>query len=248
MLMTLVKNEFLKQKRKPLILIILMIPIGISILLLLDLTIRYESWLLPRAQEMGITSWEMLLKEQRILYFNDYMPLFSAIIIGELFENEYKNNGWVLTMTQPIKREMVLLSKYITSIIYLITMLFINIVTLIGVGKIFKFSESIPWNNFFTMASIQLIASCAVMVIHLFLSIKNKNVLISFGIAAVLSIVSSNLYYNENIISKFNPYNFALFSIEQGSLENISIYIISAVFIIIGSITLNKYFKYKKVY
>ncbi|MPQ42947.1 ABC transporter permease [Clostridium tarantellae] len=248
MLITLIKNEFLKQKRNLLLLMVLMIPIGVGILLSVDLIIRYENWLLPKAQKIGISSWTLLVKEQRILYFNDFMPLFSAIIIGELLECEYKNNGWLLNMTQPIKRRSILFSKYITSIIYVVIMLTSNIIVLIILGKIFNFPESLPWNYFITMFSIQLISSCAVMVIHLFITIKNKNVLISFGIAALLSIVSSNLYYNKSFISNINPYNFALVSYKQNMYEVNNVHIISFIFIIGGFFLLNKYFKCKKVY
>ncbi|MGL5245555.1 MAG: ABC transporter permease [Sarcina sp.] len=248
MLVTLIKNEFLKQKRNLLLLMILVIPIAVGVLLSVDLIIRYENWLLPQAQKVGMSSWVLLVKEQKILYFNDFMPLFSTIVIGELIECEYKNNGWLLTMTQPIKRSSILFSKYITSVIYVVLMLIVNIIVLISLGKIFNFTQVIPWNYFLTMFFIQLIASCAVMVIHLFITIKNKNVLISFGMAALLSIVSSNLYYNESLISNINPYNFALVSYKQNMNEVNNVYIISFILIIGGFFILNKYFKYKKVY
>lgn len=248
MLITLVKNEFLKQKRNLLIWVILLIPVAVAILLSIDYTIRYESWLAPLTMERGMTSWQMLIKEQRILYFNDFMPLFSAIIVGELMESEYKNNGWTFLLTKPIERWSVLLSKYLTSIIYLLIMLFVNVILLIALGKILNFPESIPWSYFLIMIIIQLVASASVMVIHLFLSIKNKNILISFGIAAILSIISSNLYYNKDILSNVNPYGFTLYSLTQGKEEQVIIYIISGILIIGGFIILNKYFKLKKEY
>ena len=71
MLMDLIKNEFIKEKRNLVILFILAIPIGVSALLVFDFLIRYESWLLPQATLKGLTSWQVLIKEQRILYFND---------------------------------------------------------------------------------------------------------------------------------------------------------------------------------
>ena len=248
MLMTLVKNEFLKQKRNLLIFIIILIPVTIGILLSIDYLIRYESWLLQLAKERGMTSWQILVKEQRMLYFNDFIPLFSAIIIGELLEGEYKNNGWIFLLTKPIERWKVLLSKYIAGIIYLLIMIFTNIMTLISLGKIFDFPENIPWSYFFTMVIIQLVASASIMMIHLYFSVKNKNVLISFGIAGVLSIISSNFYYSENMLRKINPYGFSLYSYTQGKEEQFIIYSISCLLIIVGYIILNNYFKYKKEY
>lgn len=248
MIFTLVKNEFLKEKRKLLLIMMLLLPIGISVLLAFDLLIRYESWLLPNAAGKGLTSWNILIKEQRILYFNDFMPLFAAVILGQLFETEYKNNGWTFILTKPIRRWQILFSKYITSIIMIIIMLIINIVALIIVGKAFNFPEAIPWSYFFNMAVIQLVASSAVMIIHLFFSIENKNILISLRIAALLSILSSNLDYYDNPIIYFNPYSYALFSITQKGQEIIYLSLGSAIVIVVGAFMLYKYFNNKKIY
>lgn len=248
MLVSLIKNEFTKEKRNLVILFVLAIPLGVAVLLGMDLLIRYESWLLPKAIENGLTSWQVLIKEQRILYFNDFMPMFAALILATLFESEYKNNSWTFLLTQPIKRSNILISKYIVASFYSIVMLLLNIFSLISVGKIFKFQEPIPWKFLIVMFAIQLISSLVIMVIHLFLNIKNKNLLVSLGIAAVLSIISSNVYYNESFIKNINPYGFSLFSITQGRNEIILVLIISIVIIFIGSLLIKIYFNNKKVY
>ena len=248
MLVSLIKNEFTKEKRNLVILFVLAIPLGVAVLLGMDLLIRYESWLLPKAIENGLTSWQVLIKEQRILYFNDFMPMFAALILATLFESEYKNNSWTFLLTQPIKRSNILISKYIVASFYSIVMLLLNIFSLITVGKIFKFQEPIPWKFLIVMFAIQLISSLVIMVIHLFLNIKNKNLLVSLGIAAVLSIISSNVYYNESFIRNINPYGFSLFSITQGRNEIILVLIISIVIIFIGSLLIKRYFNNKEVY
>lgn len=248
MIFTLIKNEFLKEKRNFLLVMILLLPVGIALLLSFDLLVRYESWLLPNAIGKGITSWNILIKEQRILYFNDFMPLFSTIILGQLFENEYKNNGWTLTLTKPIKRYEILLSKYITALIILTLMLFFNVISLIVVGKIFDFPEQIPWGYFGKMIIIQLLASAAVMIIQEFILIKNKNILISFGIAGVLSMISSNLYYYNNPIMYLNPYGYSLFSITQDAMGISFVFCGSAIIIVLGGFLLIRYFNSKKVY
>ena len=183
-----------------------------------------------------------------MLYFNDFMPIFAALILATLFESEYKNNSWTFLLTQPIKRTNILLSKYIVASFYSIVMLLLNVFSLIAVGKIFKFQEPIPWKFLIVMFAIQLISSLVIMVIHLFLNIKNKNLLVSLGIAAVLSIVSSNLYYSENFIKNINPYGFSLLSITQGRDEITLVLIISAVIIFIGSLLIKRYFNNKEVY
>ena len=109
----LIKNEFYKQKGNWIILLILAIPIGVSFLLGIDLLIRYRDYLLPLYSQEGLTSWQILINEQRILFFNDFMPLFAALILTVFFECEYKGNSWNFLLTKPIKREYIIFSKYI---------------------------------------------------------------------------------------------------------------------------------------
>lgn len=248
MLMNLIKNEFTKGKRNLVILFVLAVPIGIAILLCVDFLIRYESWLLPQSIEKGLTSWQVLIKEQRILYFNDYMPMFSALILSTLFESEYRNNSWTFLLTKPIKRRDILLSKYIVASFYSVVMLILNVISLIVVGMIFKFKEPIPYKFFAIMFFVQLISSLVIMLIHLFLNIKNKNLLISIGIAAVLSIFSTNIYHNDYFIKYLNPYGFSLFSITQGENELLILLIISVLILFIVPKLITRYFNNKEIY
>ena len=248
MLVNLIKNEFSKEKRNLVILFILAIPLGVAALLCIDFFIRYESWLLPQAMEKGLTSWQVLIKEQRILYFNDFMPMFAALILVTLFESEYKNNSWTFLLTQPIKRSNILISKYIVASFYSTIMLLLNMISLIIVGIIFKFKEPIPWKFFIVMFAIQLISSLVIMVIHLFINLRNKNLLISLGTAAVVSMISSNIYYNDSFIKNINPYGFSLFSITQGNNEIALVLVISIFILLIGSLLIKAYFNNKKIY
>ena len=248
MLLNLIKNEFIKEKRNLVILFILAIPLGVAALLCVDFLIRYESWLLPQAMEKGLTSWQVLIKEQRILYFNDFMPMFAALILATLFESEYKNNSWTFLLTQPIKRSSILISKYIVASFYSILMLSLNVISLITVGIIFKFKEPIPYRFLIIMFVIQLIASLVIMVIHLYINLKNKNLLISLIIAAILSFISSNLYHNDSFIKNINPYGFSLFSITKVKNEITLVLIISIAILIIGSVLVKTYFNNKKIY
>lgn len=234
MLRKLVINDIFKQKRTKLLLFVIAIPTFISLLLYIDMHIRYKSYLYPLALKEGITSWQMLVEQQRILYFNEFLPLFCAIIISALFENEYKNNGWILTLTYPVSRSKVIISKFITSLIYMIVMLITNIICLIIVGKLSGFPEAVNEMYFAKIFFIQFMASAAVMVIHLYLTIKNKNTLVSIGTAAALCIISSNLFYNESSISKFNPYSFASFVYGFIPVDLKILIIISLFLIVVG--------------
>jgi len=247
MLKLLIKNEFLKQKGNKNIWIILMIPIIINFLLAGDLMVRYDSWILPQAQTRGISCWQMLINEQKILYFNDLMPVFAAINIISLYEYEYRNNSWRFLLTKPIKRKWILLTKYIVASFNYFIMLLLNLFSLISLGLIFKFQETVPWKYFGLMFAIQLSAGLIIILIHSFLNIRNKNLIVSIGIAGILSVFTSNFYYNNNIL-KYNPYGFSLFSISQERIEIIVVFISLIIAYFIGKPMIEKYFNNKEIY
>lgn len=248
MLGKLIANDIFKQKRTMLILIIIAVPILTSLLLAVDLGIRYKDYLYPLALKKGITSWQMLLHEQRLVFFKEYLPLFGAMIISSIFDNEYKNNRWTLELTFPVSREKIIMSKFITSLIFMTIMLIVNIISLILVGKFSGFPEAVEGIYFVKMFLIQFIAVASVMTIHLYLTIKNKNTLTSILIAGLICIVSSDLYYKGSSISKFNPYSFASFS---DGLTNVNLTLIttaSLILIIAGLAYTIRYFNKKQCY
>ncbi|MBZ9633992.1 ABC transporter permease [Clostridium sp. FP1] len=248
MLVRLIINDIYKQRRSMLIFMVIAIPIFTSVLLAIDFGIRYESYLYPLALKKGITSWSMLLLEQKMVFFKEYLPLFGAIIISSLFDSEYKNNGWTLSLTYPIARGKIVISKFVASLIFMSIMLIINSLSLIVVGKIIGFPEAINSMYFVKMFFIQFISVAGVMTIHLYITIKNKNVLKSIGVAAIITIVSSDLFYRGISISKYNPYCFASFS-DGLTKANLSLQIImSAVLIFIGLFSAVIYFNKKQSY
>lgn len=248
MLKDLVINDIFKQKRTMLMIMVVAIPVCSSLLLFIDFILRYESYLFPLASQKGITSWQMLLKEQSLVFFKEYLPLFGAMILGSIFDNEYKNNGWTLALTQPVRRERIILSKFITSLIFMMITLLINLICLILIGKFMKFPENIDLVYFFKMLSIQFLAVMSVMTIHLFLTLKYKNTLISIGIAGVICITSSNLFFNGSSISNYNPYSFASFSsyVVPFSLKTIGI--IALTLTISGIVFILRFFNKKESY
>lgn len=248
MLGKLIANDVFKQKRTMLAFIIIAVPIFTSLLLAVDLGIRYKDYLYPLALKKGITSWQMLLHEQRLVFFKEYLPLFGAVIISSIFDNEYKNNGWTLELTFPVSKERIILSKFIASLIFMTAMLTVNIISLILVGKLMGFPEAVEGIYFVKMFFIQLISVASVMTIHLYLTIKNKNTLISIITAGLICVVSSDLYYKGSSISKFNPYSFTSFS--DGLTDiNVTLIVTAALILMIAGLAYTiRYFKKKQCY
>lgn len=248
MLGELISNDILKQKRTKLIFMVIAIPIFTSLLLAVDFGIRYGDYLYPLALKKGITSWKMLGHEQNLVFFREYLPLFGAMIISSIFDSEYKNNGWVLSLTYPVSRKIVIISKFITSLMFMTVMLIVNIISLIAVGKFSGFPEAVDTIYFAKMFLIQFISVIPVMVIHLYITIKNKNTLVSMGIAAIMCVISSQLFFDGSSISAYNPYSFASFSAGLVPVNITLLVTISAILAVGGLIYVVRYFNNKECY
>lgn len=248
MLGKLIFNEVFKQKRTALVLIIIAIPIFTSILLAVDFGIRYKSYLHPLALQKGMTSWQMLMHEQNIVFFKQYIPLFGAMIISSIFESEYRNNGWTLSLTYPVSRRSIVISKFIASLLFMIIILIINNLSLIGVGKLNGFLEAVDKIYFVKMFLVQVVSVMPVMIIHLYITIRNKNTLVSIGIAAFICVVSSNLYSSKSAISQYNPYSFV--SLSDGLIPvNLTLMIIISIVLTVGGLIFTiSYFNKKECY
>lgn len=247
MLIKLMKADFYKQKRSPLMLVLMLVPIAIGVLLFMDFYIRMD-YLAERAAIKSITMWEMLVFEQNMTYFKQFIPVLGSIILVSLFDEEYRNNGWNLVMTYPVKKWAVAISKLITASVYMCILLIVNIVVLIGLGIIFKFTEPINWMFFFKMLVFQFIGAMGTMSIHLLIVLWNKKTYITVGIAFVASIFSGQLFFNGSNIAKYIPYNFPLIA-DGLVVDNINnMVILAAVIFIIGTIATLVYFNNKESY
>lgn len=248
MLKNLIFNDIFKQKRTMLTLMVILIPLVTTMLLGIDFFIRYKSYLYDVAVGKGMTSWEILLNEEKMVFFNQYLPLFVAVIIGSIFDTEYKNNGWTLTLTEPIKRENIILSKILASIAFVLIMLILNAVGLIAIGFIMKFPEAFSLTLILKSFLLKFLGALSIITIHLFLTLKYRNTLVSIGISAVLCFVSENLLVSGNVFSNYNPYSFAFSSCVMKNINLLQVSLISIALFIVGLIINFKFFNMKESY
>ena len=68
--MSIIKNELLKQK-KTLFILCILFPLLSNALLYVDLTYRYEAYLLIHQSEYGLSNWQLIFKEQTVFYFSE---------------------------------------------------------------------------------------------------------------------------------------------------------------------------------
>ena len=90
-----IRIELIKQ-RKWIPVFCVILPLMLNLLLLLSLSTRYEGYLLPHMQELKLTYWQLIFKEQTILYFSELCHIVVAALVFETFYIELKDNGWML--------------------------------------------------------------------------------------------------------------------------------------------------------
>lgn len=233
MLFRILKCEQMKIKKTWILLISIIIPVAINILLTIDLQYRYTGFLLIHQEEMKLSCWQLIFKEQRVLYFSAILPLIVALTLNHIFSVESKNNGWSMILSQPIKKSKILISKYIISCKYIIILLLVNMITIAISGIITGVSDPLDISLFIRCFLILCSSSMAIAVIQMILLIVFSEKWVSISAAFILGVFSQDTYLN-NFFSKLNPYSFADYSFMANWNKTLSMLFISVLFIILG--------------
>ncbi len=237
-----------KLKKTGILLMAILIPLVINLLLTIDLHYRYTGYLLTYQKEMNLSSWQLIFKEQRILYFLALLPFFATLILTQIFSVESKNNGWSMVLTQPIKRYKLILSKYITGCKYITVLIVVNIVTLALAGFITGVSEQFDTGLFLRCFLILWVSTLAAAAVQMIAVVIFSSKWISLIVGLFLGVLSQDSFLNGRLFSRFNPYAFSDFSFRADWKQALSMILISCIYIIIGLLISACIFKRKNIY
>lgn len=247
MLLKLLYCEEIKLKRTWILVMSILIPFAINFLLTIDLQYRYTDFLLVHQEEMQLSSWQLIFKEQRVLYFTALVPFFATLILNHVFSTETKNNGWSILLTQPIKKSKFIIAKYIITCKYITILILFNIISIAISGFITDVKEPIDLNLFIRCFLILWISAIAISALQMIvLEIFSSKWLCLF-IALFLGVKSQDTY-SSSIIGKFNPYSFCDYSFRANWNQTLSIMFISCIFIIAGLFISTLIFNKKNIY
>lgn len=224
--------EQLKLKRSYLVAIVILIPTIINTMLKFDLNYRYTGYLLKNQVEMNLTFWQMVFKEQSILYFTTLLPVIISIILNHFFYLEYKNNGWVTVLTKPVKLFDIIISKYVLSMKYISILLIFNSLTLIIAGLMTDGHQKIDFHLFIKCYIVMFFSSMAINCFCLLFIVIFKNRKISIFLTLIIAILSQNTY-GKNIFSLFNIYSFAEYSYRATNTQMLNMTINSCLLVAI---------------
>lgn len=246
MLINLIKNEFKKQKRTTFYLLVFIIPIFFGLILFPEWKMRGDEYMLTQCIVRDINQWKYLLRESHILFMPTYLPVYISIIMYMIFDIELKNNNWKYTLTAPVEKRNILLSKFILGFIVSSLIVVLNIVAVIISGKLIGLTDDLDLMYFMQVSLYRIIAVAAIVSIQGFITSFYKGIGASVGTAFILCIVSSQFINTEVVINKYNPYSLLMFAdgiYKGGTFTITSILICLITVLVVGSFTIRKFEK-----
>lgn len=215
--LNLVTADFLKQKRGLIWLFLLVIPLGTTSAMFLDMYIRYDDYLYFRAQEKGVSSWEMLLAENHgVLNWGLFLPVFVAVISAIIHYTETKR--WLLIT--------------------------LNSLGLFLVGKVIGFPEPFEADLYMEYVLYQFAGILGSAAIHNWVSTLLKNQINAILIGFLGMVISMILLFQAPDLKEFSPYLYPYFaySLEGNELAAAIVggVLSCAVFLLIGIFEFNR--------
>jgi len=194
--------EVIKQKKITLFLCIIF-PIIINVMLCISLKYRYESYLLPKIDEYGISRWQLIFKEQTILYFSEICHIIAGALVFESFSSEFKNNSWMIVATTKYRRKVVV-RKFIAVSFNLFVIFIVDYITLAAAGFITGVDAPFEVGLFVKGFLIQVSSAYMYAAFYIFIIAFTKKLSWVLPLSVVFMILDSMLYYGKGFNYRFN--------------------------------------------
>ncbi|CAK6481258.1 ABC transporter permease [Peribacillus castrilensis] len=184
----LLQADQLKLKRSSFLIIILLVPLLILAYELVNLTYRAE-FVEKQAEMFGAGSMWIFLLYDNSLLFGLGFPLAVTLAASVIANIEHQANGWKQTLSMPISRGKIYLSKFIWLTISLFLSTTIFLTGMVFLGKALGFEGGIPWGLLIGDCYGMLITVLPIMAFQFWLSMTIKNQAFSILIGSVSAIM-----------------------------------------------------------
>ncbi|MFA9493257.1 ABC transporter permease [Streptococcus sp. E17BB] len=202
-----IKVEFLKQ-RKRVWWFVFVFPIILNVLLYIDLTFRYRGYLLVHQNELALTNWQLIFKEQTVFYFSELYYLILSLIIYEVFAVEFENNAWLTLISSPFRNKYTINSKMLITVAYTFIFWVSDYISLYVTGKAIDSSLEISLIFFLKTFTIQFVSSLMIILTYflILLLIRKVSGMIATGI--LIMILTISIYYNNYNFEIYLPFTY----------------------------------------
>ncbi|MEI3599128.1 MULTISPECIES: ABC transporter permease [unclassified Oceanobacillus] len=180
--------EQLKLKRSSLLIIVLLVPLLILAYELVNFTYR-AGFVEKQAEMFGADSMWIFLLYDNSLLFGLGFPLAVTLTASVIANIEHQANGWKQTLSMPISRGKIYLSKFIWLMISLFFSVTIFLIGMVFLGKVLGFEGNIPWGLLIGDSYGMLITVLPIMAFQFWLSMTIKNQAFSILIGAISAIM-----------------------------------------------------------
>ncbi|WP_338749306.1 ABC transporter permease [Bacillus sp. FJAT-52991] len=174
----------LKLRRSSLSIIVLLVPLLILAYELVNLTYR-AGYVEKQAEMFQASSMWMYLLYDNSLLFGLGFPLAATLAASIIANIEHQANGWKQTLSLPISRIKIYLSKFVWLTVSLFLSLTIFLAGMIFLGKILGFEENVPWELLIGDCYGMLIIVLPIMAFQFWLSMTIKNQAFSILIGSI---------------------------------------------------------------
>ncbi|WP_208591212.1 ABC transporter permease [Gracilibacillus suaedae] len=178
----------LKLKRSSLLIIVLLVPLLILAYELVNFTYRAE-FVEKQAEMFGAGSMWMFLLYDNSLLFGLGCPLAVTLAASVIANIEHQANGWKQTLSMPISRGKIYLSKFIWLTISLFLSTTIFLIGMVLLGKLLGFEGNIPLVLLMGDCYGMLITVLPMMAFQFWLSMTIKNQAFSILIGSISAIM-----------------------------------------------------------
>lgn len=178
----------LKLKRSSIVMIVLLVPLLILAYELVNLTYRAD-FVGKQAEMFGAGSMWMYLLYDNSLLFGLGFPLAATLAASVIANIEHQANGWKQTLSMPISRGKIYLSKFIWLAIFLFLSSTIFLIGMVLLGNVLGFEGDIPWSLLIGDCYGMLIAILPIMAFQFWLSMTINNQAFSILIGSVSAIM-----------------------------------------------------------
>ncbi|MED4532375.1 ABC transporter permease [Metabacillus fastidiosus] len=166
--------DLLKLKRSSILIIVLLVPLLILAYELVNLTYRAD-FVEKQAEMFHASSMWMYLLYDNSLLFGLGFPLAVTIAASVIANIEHQANGWKQTLSLPVSRGKIYLSKFIWLTISLFLSITVFLISMLFLGKILGFEGNVPWGLLIGDCYGMLITVLPITAFQFWLSMIIKN-------------------------------------------------------------------------
>lgn len=174
-------------------------PLLVNLIVSMSLSTRYEGYLLLHQLEYGLTNWQLILKEQTIVYFSEIIYVVIAVLVYDIYKKELKDNAWIVVASSNYRYNSVILSKFAVIAMDVLLYLISNYICIIYIGYFQLHIDSIEIGLLMKSFVIQLFSGMLIIsFFELLICVFRKiNMILPVGI--VMMIIDILLYYREKV-------------------------------------------------